>query len=170
VRAPDSEATYDLITGKFVANKPIADLFEQRKRFQMLADAGGQLDFLRIKPDNSAVELWRAGSPTAVVLDQPLAQYDTKSLMGVIQPDGSTWIALKVDPVHPEAVARKKADPEYLDIFRAGPDGKATRKARILAKGLRHRFGVVDNFYWLLERSTGFDRGGRALTIYQLSN
>ena len=49
-------------------------------------------------------------------------------------------------------------------------DDYATRKARILAKGLRHRFGVVDNFYWLLERSTGFDRGGRALTIYQLSN
>jgi hypothetical protein len=70
--------------------------------------------------------------------------------------------------VNAEAVARKKADPEYLDVYRVGPDGKATRKARILAKGVRHRFGVIDNYFWLLEKSTGFDRGGRVLTVYQL--
>jgi hypothetical protein len=159
-----------LISGKFVDNRPIGDLFEQRKRYQILADAGGQLDFLRMKPDNSALEIWRKGVAGAVTLDQPLAQYDPKSLQGVLAADGSAWIALKVDPVNTEAVARKKADPEYLDVFRAGADGKATRKARILAKGTRHRFGVVDNFFWLLEKSSGFDRGGRVLTIYQLSN
>jgi hypothetical protein len=170
VRSPDTEATYDLIAGKFIDNKPIADLFEQRKRYQILATAGGQLDFLRMKPDNTAIEIWRKGALAAVTLDQPVAQYDPKSLQGVINPDGSAWIALKVDPVNAEAVARKKADPEYLDVFRAGPDGRATRKARILSKGTRHRFGVFDNFFWLLEKSTGFDRGGRVLTIYQLTN
>ena len=176
VRSPDSEAIYDLITGKFVSTKAIGDLFEQRKRYQVLADAGGQNDFLRMKPDNSAIEIWRAGSSPAsgasaavVTLDQPLALYDVKSLQGVVNPDGSAWIALKIDPVNAEAVARKKADPEYLDVFRAGPDGKATRKARILAKGVRHRFGVVDNFFWLLERSSSFERGGRALSVYQLN-
>ena len=61
----------------------------------------------------------------------------------MVLPDGTAWIALKVDPVNPDAVARKKADPEYLDIFRAGPDRKAVRKARVLATGVRHRFGVV---------------------------
>ena len=167
-RSPDTEATYDLISGKFVENKPIGDLFEQRKRYQTLADAGGQLDFLRMKPDNTAIEIWRQGKLGAIKLDQPLAQYDTKSLQGIINADGSSWIVLKVDPVNAEAVARKKADPEYLDIFRATADGTATRKARILAKGVKHRFGVADNMFWLLERSTGFDRGGRALTVYQL--
>ncbi|HEX5060607.1 MAG TPA: hypothetical protein VFV99_14665 [Kofleriaceae bacterium] len=168
-RSPDSEATYDLIAGKFVENKPIGDLFEQRKRYQILADAGGQLDFFRMKPDNTAIEIWRKGALGAITLDQPLSQYDVKSLQGIIQPDGSAWIAIKVDPVNAEAVARKKADPEYLDVFRVGTDGKATRKARILAKGVKHRFGVVDNYFWLLERSTGFDRGGRVLTVYQIS-
>ena len=167
-RSPDTEAVYDLISGKFVVNKPIADLFEQRKRYQMLADAGGQLDFFRMAPDNSAIEIWRGGTRTTVTLDQALSQYDTKTLQGVINPDGSLWIALKVDPVNAEAVARKKADPEYLDVFRAGTDGRATRKARVLAKGLRHRFGTVDSFFWLLERSSGFERGGRLLTVYQL--
>jgi hypothetical protein len=167
-RSPDTEATYDLLAGKFVDNKPIADLFEQRKRYQTLADAGGQLDFVRMKADNSGIEIWRRGVPGTVTLDQPLAQYDGKSLQGVINPDGTAWIALKVDPVNAEAVARKKADPEYLDIYRVGADGQATRKARILAKGIRHRFGVIDGYFWLLEKSTGFDRGGRTLTVYQM--
>jgi hypothetical protein len=168
-RTPDTEATYDLITGKFVENKPVADLFEQRKRYQTLADAGGQLDFLRMKHDNTQIEIWRRGRLGTITLDQPFQQYDTKSLQGVINPDGSAWIAIKVDPVNAEAVARQKADPEYLDIYRVGTDGKATRKARILAKGVKHRFGVIDGHFWLLEKSKGFDRGGRLLTIYQLA-
>jgi hypothetical protein len=168
-RSPDTEATYDLITGKFVENKPIGDLFEQRKRYQTLADAGGQLDFIRMKHDNSQIEIWRRGLLATITLDQALSQYDTKSLQGVIGPDGAGWIAIKVDPVNAEAVARQKADPEYLDIYRFGTDGKATRKARILAKGIKHRFGVVENYFWLLEKSKGFDRGGRVLTIYQLA-
>lgn len=173
-RSPDTEATYDLIAGKFVENKPIGDLMEQRKRYQTLADAAGQLDFLRMRHDNSAVEIWRRGTAGAATLDQPLSQYDAKSLQGVIDADGSAWIALKVDPVNAEAVARQKADLEYLDVYRASADGAATRKARILAKGVRYRFGVIDkasppgDHFWLLERSSGFDRGGRVLTVYRL--
>lgn len=169
-RSPDTEATYDLISGKFVENKPIGDLFEQRKRYQILADAGGQLDFLRMKPDNTGIEIWRKGAAGGVTLDQALSQYDPKTLQGVINADGSAWISLKVDPVNAEAVARKKADPEYLDIFRMSADGAATRKVRILSKGTQHRFGFADGFFWLLEKSKGFDRGGRVLKIYQLTN
>ncbi len=166
-RSPDTEAVYDLITGKFVVNKPITDLFEQRKRYQTLAETSGRLDFLRMASDLSAVEIWRDGTPTVATLDQPLRQYDPKSLQGIINADGSAWIVLKVDPVNPDAVARKKADPEYLDIFHADATGKAVRKARILAKGMRHRFGVFDKYFWLLERSSGFDRGGRTLAVYE---
>ncbi len=166
-RSPDTEATYDLIAGKFVENKPISDLMEQRKRYQTLAGATGQLDFLRMKNDNTAVEIWRHGTLGAATLDQPISQYDAKSLQGSVDADGSAWIVLKVDPVNAAAVARQKADLEYLDVFRAGTDGNATRKARILAKGVRYRFGVIDGYFWLLERSSGFDRGGRALTVYQ---
>jgi hypothetical protein len=169
-RSPDTEATYDLTLGKYVENKPIADLFEQRKRFQVLADANGQLDFLRLTPDNQSIQIWRAGQMKTVDLDQPLASYDVKSLQGLVNADGTAWIALKVDPVNAEAVARKKADPEYLDVFKLGADGKAVRKARILAKGVKLKFGVIGDFFWLLERSTGFDRGGKMLTVYSLAS
>jgi hypothetical protein len=167
-RSPDTEATYDLVTGKLVDQHAIADLFEQRRRFQTLADAGGTLDFVRMAWDNAGIQVWHTGKLQAVALDQPITNYDAKSLQGVVNADGSAWIVLKVDPVNPDAVARQKADPEYLDIFRSGSDGKAVRKARILATGVRHRFGVAGDKFWLLERSSGSDRGGRSLALYQL--
>jgi len=165
-RSPDVEATYDLITGK-VETRKIDDLYEQRRRFQALADAGTQLDFVRMAWDNSGLQLWKSGKPKAIAFDEPLTNYDPKSMQAIVTADGGAWIAFKIDPVNAAAVARKKADPEYLDIFRVGTDGKATRKARLLAKGIRHRFGVIGEKFWLLERNNGMDRGGRSLTVYQ---
>ncbi len=167
-RSPDAEATYDLLTGKFSDKHGIEDLFEQRRRFQALADAGNRIDFLRVSWDNTAIQVWRAGRPRAIELDRQLNTYDLKSIQGVVHPDGSAWIVLKTDPVNPDAVARQKADPEYLDIFRVDQGTKAVRKARVLATGVRHRFGVVGDKFWLLERNNGFERGGRSLALYSL--
>jgi hypothetical protein len=169
-RSPDTEATYDLVAGKLVDRTKIEDLFEQRRRFTALADAGGRLDFLRTGWDNKGLLAWRAGKPHAVELDQPLASYDLQSLQSVVLGDGSAWLALKVDPVNPEAVARQKADPEYLDVFRVTADGKAVRKVRILAQGVRHRFGVAGgDTFWLIERNQSMERGGKSLTVFRLN-
>ena len=167
-RSPDTEATYDLVTNRFIDRKPIEDLFAQRKRYQVLAAEHDKVDFVHMSWDNSAVQIWRAGKPTQATLDQPLASYDPKSLQGVIEPDGTAWLALKIDPVNPDAVARKKADPEYVDIFRVDRDGKAVRRARVLATGARLRFGVLHDRFWLLERSPSFERGGKNVAAYQL--
>jgi len=167
-RAPDAEATFDMLAGKLVDKKKIDDLFEQRKRFQALADSGGKLDFVRIEMLKE-IQAWRGGKLQKIELDQPLASYDTKSLQAVVTADG-VWLALKVDPVNAEAVARKKADIEYLDIFKAGADGKAVRKARVLASKIRHRFGVMADgkSFYLIERNQSMDRGGKSLTVYTL--
>ena len=167
-RSPDLEATYDLVTGKLVDKQKIEDLFEQRRRFTALADAKGQLDFVRTGWDNKGLQAWHAGKPHALELDQPLAMYDIKSLQSIVMADGSAWLALKVDPVNADAVARQKADPEYLDVFRVAADGKAVRKARILAQGVRHRFGVIGDKFWLIERNSGFERGGKSLALYAI--
>lgn len=168
-RSPDTEASYDLVTGK-VETKKITDLYEQRRRFQALADSGNQLDFVRMAWDNSGLQLWKAGTPKPIQFDEPLTNYDPKSVQATVTADGGAWLVMKIDPVNPAAVERKKADPEYLDVFRVGPDGKSPRKARVLAKGIRHRFGVVadkaGDKFWLLERNNGMDRGGRSLVVY----
>ncbi len=169
-RTPDGEATYDLATDRFIDKRAISDLFEQRKRYQVMADAGGVVDFVHMTWDNSAPQLWHNGHPKPVELDQAMQQYDPKSLQGIVAADGSAWIALKVDPVNPDAVARQKADPEYFDVFTVTADGKATRRARILGTNTRFRLGVIGDKFWLLERSNGFDRGGKSLTLYQLAH
>jgi hypothetical protein len=167
-RAPDSETSFDLVTGK-LEQKKIEDLFDQKRRFAALAESGGgKLDFIRLAAKNDNIELWRNGKSRVLELDQPLTNYDPKSLQGIINADGTGWIALKVDPVNADAVARKRADPEYLDIFRFADGGKATRRARVLAKGLRHRFGTTGDRFWLIERNAGFERGGKMITLYQL--
>ena len=166
-KAPDMEATFDLVTGKLATTK-ITDLFDQKKRFAALATADGKLDFVRFSQDNAALQLWRGGKMTALALDQKLTDYDPKSLQAVVTADGG-WFALKVDPVNADAVARKRADPEYLDVFRFGTDGKATRKARVMAKGIRHRFGATDDRFWLLERNAAMERGGKSVTLFALT-
>lgn len=171
MRLPKVEATYDLVTGKLSEQHPIGDLVEQRKRYQVLADAArtGTIDFVRLAWDNSGIVAWRAGKASPIELDQPLARYDPKSLQGSVEADGTTWIALQVDPVNPEALARQQADPAYFDVFEAGLDGKAVRKMRVLASGMRLRFGVMRDKIWVLERSNGFDRGGTALRVYAIN-
>jgi len=169
-RSPDTEATYDLVANKFVDSKPITDLFEQRKRFQALADGHGELSFARMSWDNTAVQLWRDGKPTALELDQALASYDPKSLQGAVAADGAARIALAVDPVNPDAVARKKADPAYFDVFAVERGGsKAKLIARVLAPKPGFRFGTLGARFWLLERSPSSERGGKTLTVYQLA-
>ena len=171
-RSPDSEAIYDIPTGKFVEKKKIADLFEQRKRFTVLHDAGTEAprgaikrDFLKYAWDNGSIALWHDGVSKPLEVDQALNVYDPKSIQGAFT-DTSAWFALKVDPTNPDAVNRKKADPEYLDIFRI-TDGKAQRKARVLAKGHRYYFGTMGDRFWLLDRANGLERGSTALTLYK---
>jgi hypothetical protein len=167
-RSPDSEAAYDLIAGKIVDRKPIADLFEQRKRFAVLAEGRGELTFVRALPDGSALQLWRDGKPAALDLDQPLGSYDHKTLQGSATGDRVRF-GMKIDPVNPEAVARKKADPEYFDVFeQTKAETKASQRARVLVRGAGYRFGTFGARFWLLERSAGSERGGKAIAVYDI--
>jgi hypothetical protein len=180
VRMPDTEATYDLVTGR-ISKKPITDLFEQRRRFQALAGYVGPLDFLRMSRDNTTIEWWRGGHMTELQLDEPASNYDASSLHSVLLPDGSGWLALTVDPVNPGAVARRKSDPVFLDVFRLTADGKGERVARVPSKGVRYTFGmalppphakptgpVTATRFWLLEKNKGGVRGGTSIIVFQL--
>jgi hypothetical protein len=164
-RSPDVEAVYDIVAGKFIATSPIADVVAQRKRFAILKDAGGKDRFVRWSPDLADLELWIDGAKTVVVVDQPQLQYDHKSL-DVAFAEATPWIGLQVDPVNAEAVARKKADPEFWDLFEVLAGGKAARRGRLYAYGQRLRFGWAGDKLWVLERNIGFDRGGKALVVY----
>jgi hypothetical protein len=167
-RLPDVAATYDLIAGKLLSTTPIDDLKAHALRYGVLAKATTPEAFVRWSTDGSTVERWQGGAATALAFDQSLTLYKPDSMLGVIAPGGATWVGLTVDPTNPAAVARKRTDPVYFDLF-AVSGASATRRARILATGKRFAFGqLAADRLWVLERNTGFDRGGKRLTIYSV--
>jgi len=171
-RTPDVYADYDVLDGTFTT-APVDDVMALAKRMQILAArTTGEPVFVRMADDLAGVELWKAGTFTPLELDQPIGQYDTGTLAGFVDADAHVWLAMKVDPVNAAAVKKKIADPEYLDLFAAAPEGtKAVRRARVLVTPKKlYRWGVASGRWWLLERSVGFDRGGTSLTIYKLDS
>ena len=100
------------------------------------------------------------------MLDPPLATYDPSTARVAMRGD-RVWISLVVDPVNPAAVARKKADPEYMDLFEVD-GGRAVRKARIFAAKKKLTWGWSGDTLWVLEKNLGFGRGGKALRFYRL--
>jgi hypothetical protein len=167
-RSPDVEATYDLVAGKFVSTAAIPDPIAQRKRFNVLAAAGGVDAFARLKEDLSELELWRDGDKTVITLDQPLIYYgDPRRSLDYAPGPNGPWIALQIDPVNVEAVKKQKADVEYWDLYEVDA-GKATRRARLPAGGQRLRFGWAGDRLWVVERNVGFDRGGKSLAFYSV--
>lgn len=172
-RSPDQEARYDLVTGVFSQRKDIADVIENAHLMRTLAEHGNEAEFLAVSQDLSRLELVTQSARTAIGLAEPLQRYDHKSLQ--YQPshagDGVFFFSLKIDPLNPEAAARKKADLEYMDLYeyRVG-EAKATRRARILIVDKRRISWRASGEYWVLvPRLVGFDRGGKELQIYKLA-
>jgi hypothetical protein len=169
-RMPDREAQFDLIdpSVKKPATTEIADLSDHVRRWQTLETEGGKTVFARVSDDLKGVELWRDDHPTKLTLDQPWNLYDPKSMTWAVGDDGTVWIGLNIDPWNQPAVDRKKQDPEYFDLFRV-TDGTATRVGRVLAPKAHFAIGASAGHLWTLERNVGFDRGGKALTVYNVS-
>jgi hypothetical protein len=165
-RSPDTAAARDLLVGSWIKDEAITDLIGRARQIEVMAATPKPL-FARVKEDLSEVEVWRDGKPRPVTLDQPLELYVAKSLTSATRGD-SLWFSLQVDPVNPPAVARKKADTEYLDLFEVKGD-RAVRRARVLAPKKKLRWGWVGDVLWVMEKNVGFDRGSKQITLYRLA-
>lgn len=166
-RSPDTAAMYDLVTSKWVKDEPITDLHAQARRLEVLQAHPGERTFVHVPGDLGDLQLWRDGVATPIALDPPLSTYDPATARVVMRGDRA-WISLVVDPVNPAAVARKKADVEYLDLFEVDGD-HAVRRARILAAKKKLVWGWAGDVLWVLEKNVGFGRGGKALRLYRLA-
>lgn len=166
-RSPDTQATYDLVNGKWIKDEPIPNLLAHAQRLEKLVAHSGDRVFVHVPTDGSDLEVWRDGVATPIVLDPPLATYDPASIQWATRGD-RVWFSLTVDPVNPAAVARQKADPEYLDLFEV--DGsRAVRRARIYAPKKKLAWGWAGETLWVLEKNVGFSRGGKSLRLFRLA-
>jgi len=170
-RTPDVEARYDMASGKFGTTTDIRDVMAHVKKQKLYADHPNQERFLMVAEDLSGLHLVNAGAATPVTLAEPFQHYDHKSLQA--QPataSGSLLFTLTIDPVHPDAVARKRAVPEYIDLYELAPGAtKAVRRARMRKTSQTgFRFRATSEYWAVLPLHLGFDRGGPELRVYRL--
>jgi hypothetical protein len=164
-RQPDTDAVYDVISGKIVKDTVIADL----QAHALLMD-------LRGRHPNTAAILWvnQKGNLELVTADDrrldvglalPFSRYLAPSL---VVGEGTRAFTLAIDPVNPDAVKAQKADPIHVDLyFLDAQTGKATRQARLPGGG-DVRWRAVPGRWAILRKHKGFDRGGPQLDVYPL--
>jgi hypothetical protein len=167
-RSPDHEAWYDVFTGAFSKRIDITNVLEHTQLMRTLAVHSNEAQFLSVGAKLDRLDFVTAQGRQPIELAQPFRHYNAGSLQYQPTEDGLFFFTLTIDPVNVDAVARKKADPEYLDLYeyRAG-EKKATRRARILLTSKRRvSWRATPEFWVLVPRLMGFDRGGKELQIY----
>jgi hypothetical protein len=169
-RTPDVEGWYDVDAGKFTRRSEIADVMTSVKKQKLYADHPNQDPFLMVADDLSTLLWVDAGVPRTIELAEPFGHYDYKSLQ--VQPGGAggaVRFALTIDPVNADAVARKRAVTEYVDLYQLDPGAaKAVRRARLKKTGAGFRFRATGEYWAVQPRHIGFTRGGPELRLYKL--
>ncbi len=170
-RSPDVEGWYDIPRSTFAKKIPIADVTEHTIRFQALAQHTNEPWFVEVKDELSGLVAYTGqAGPNTVELAEPWRHYLAKSF--VVQPpgvDGAIYFTLEIDPVHQEAVDRKRAAEKWIDLYKL-PLGapRATRVARLPIEddfpGMTWR--AREDVWAVLPRHIGFDRGGPKLIVY----
>ncbi len=171
-RSPDQEAWYEVATGTFTRTFPIKDVIAHRKLQKLLAAHDNQPIFVNVAHDLSGVLYYDHGNPRPIGLTETFSHYDPKSLlMQPVSPDGTVFFTLTINPVNPDAVARRRAVARYLDLYQLAPGAKkAVRRARILLRDKRERKWRATPESWVVvPKHIGFDRGGKVIDIYALT-
>jgi len=168
-RSPDVAARYDVPRHTFASRTPIKNVTEHARDIQILAEHSNQSSFVRITNDLGGLRWARAGKEVAIELAEPFHHYDPKSLSYQPAVDGGIYFSLTIDPVNADAVARKKADPKWLDLYRVAPGAsKAKRVGRLLVDKRRVEWTADEGYWAVLAKHVGFSRGGTKLDVYKV--
>jgi hypothetical protein len=169
-RSPDFEGWYDMPSATFSKRLPIKHLVEHRERMARLVKYQKRSRDIVVRHDISGVDLIQNGDFTDLPLAEPFHHYDHTSLVTQTSNSGSIFFTLTIDPVHPDAAARRRAVKPWMDIYEYVPTTKKViRRARILPpKGRRHSWRATSTHWALVPRHIGFDRGGTQLLLYKL--
>jgi len=168
-RSPDVAAWYDVPRRTFSKRAPITDVTAHAKATRVRVEHSNESSFLRVTHDLTGLRWTRGSDDLAVTIAEPLHHYDPKSLRYQAGDDGGMYFSLTIDPVNADAVARKKADPKWLDLYRVEPGKTAARRVGRLLVGKRGVRWIAAEGYWaVLHKHVGFSRGGTRLDIYKV--
>lgn len=169
-RRPTRAVVLDTLTGKVAAEKEIPDVFAWTRTTKKRAAQPNRTAFAQVNQDLTGLEvLDPSGEKLPVPLAVPFRLYDPTSVKDQEGPEKQTlYISVAVDPVNPDAVARKKTDLAVLDLYAVdlGTHKSRHRGRILLPRPVMWKAG--HGKLVVLKRFKSFSRGGDELDLYDL--
>lgn len=170
IRKPDLEATVDVFAGKLTGEREIKDLVKFAELAKLRANHQNESDFLQFSDDLKQLLLVdRDDATNAVTTPRPQGKYDPQTLR--YQPTGERELvfSLTVDPVNPEAVAAKKADKDWIDLYRLDTKTRAlTDLGRIDGNKRPSKWRLSGARIAVIRGHKGFGRGGAEMDLFDV--
>jgi hypothetical protein len=167
MRRPDRYARLDAFSGKVLAETEVQDVLGFTQVGLVRRDAPNQPVIARFSDDRKKLMLIDGISEHEVVLARDLWKYDPLTLAWQTLDDKRVALSLTVDPVNPDAVNRKKADVDEIDLYEVDRQTHVARPLlHVPGEGRRSTWQLAANRLLLLRKGKGFDRGGVALELF----
>lgn len=172
IRLPDRAVRYDLLARKELWGASPDKLMKWTKALNMRPNHPGQYRFLQVSENLKALHhVDIHNTLTDVTLPVKWSLYEARSLTQRERWDGQRLLfSMTIDPVNPDAVARKKADPERVDLYELSKDGKPTLLGQVYTQSRRFAWRVGKDHFAYLRKLKGFERGGVEVSLHKLRN
>jgi hypothetical protein len=171
IRRPDRYARLDAFSGKILDEKEVQDVLAFTQVGLQRRDAPNLPVLARFSEDRRKLLVLDGIAEHDVTLPRELRKYDPTTLQWQTLDDKRVALSLTIDPVNPDAVQRKKADVDEIDVYEIDRASHAVRPlVRLNGEGRRAAWQIAGNRLALLRKGKGFDRGGVALEIYELTD
>lgn len=171
-KLPARAAVLDLFSRAFTVDGEIADVVAWTAAQAERRALPNRARYLRVAARQDGVELVSLdGRARAIPLAEPFARYDPRSLRDEEDADGSLTFALSIDPLNPEALARQKAEPAYLDVYTiaagAEPVAPLARVLRVVLDERPVSWVAARGAFAVLRKHKSFGRGGTRIEVYR---
>jgi hypothetical protein len=169
LRMPDRIARVDPLSGKIISQSEIEDRVAFERAAEAQAAHDGTDRFIQFSDNRKRIELVAGVTISQLTVARPLEMYQPESLAQQRLAPDESYLSLTVDPMHPKAAARQKADPDDIDLYDVDLAAKkTTRTLTIPGHGRASRWHVGGGRLALLRKSKGFESGGVSIEIYSL--
>lgn len=168
MRLADRAVRYNLLTKKQEWSLAPQDLVAWTRALNMRTDHPGQTRFLHVSDDLKTLHLVDAANTLSdLQTPEKWSLYEPKSLRQLESASAdSLYFSLTIDPVNAEAVARKKADIERMDLYVIDANGKLKTLGQVKTNNRGFSWSVGASHYSYLEKLKGFGRGGKTVSLY----
>ncbi|MCU1282246.1 MAG: hypothetical protein JWM53_5792, partial [bacterium] len=133
MRRPDRYARLDTFGGKLIAETEVQDVLGFTQVSLIRRDAPNQGVIARFSDDRKKLLLVDGIGEYEVVLPRELWKYEPSTLAWQNLDDKRVALSLTIDPVNPDAVSRKKADVDEIDLYEVDRQSHAVRPLLRLA-------------------------------------